>query len=322
MIYQRTPDACPSFANHFMEWTFGFVADRFVRPETAAKEPYYSAFDADYWGNDCFLSDPVIGVPTLGFIDWPDRFYHTSLDVPDHIDPASIARFGTICGTMAVFLAAAGPREARWLTEVTAFGAERDLARAAQETLTRSFEEGASGPDLMEALRDRIAYLTERERGALRSVLKLLTGSDRAALAPLVADRIAELEAAAERHADRANRALGTDPAPSGKARPGALERRAAGLVLRRRIASPLTFQGLRPKAQKEMAAIRKKGIPKNFLFWIDGRRSLLEVWRKCRVESGKADLRAMLAFAAFLEKHRYLEGVKRRGKQKEERGK
>ncbi len=311
MIYQRTPDACPSFMNPFMAWTFGFVADRFVRPETATKEPYYYAFDADYWGNDCFLSDPVIGVPTLGFIDWPDRFYHTSLDVPDHIDPASIGRFGTICATMTTFIASAGPREARWLAEVAAFGAERDLARAAQEVVTQSYDAGADAGALLSGLAGRLAYLLDRETAAIRSVLTLLPRSARVKATPHLEGLVEGVRASAQRHETHARRALGADAAGPSPKRLSALERQAAGLVLRRTIPSPLTFQGLRPAAQKAMAALRRKGIPKNFLFWIDGKRSLLDIQRKCAVESGRADLKTLMQYAAFLEKHRYLERVK-----------
>jgi hypothetical protein len=310
MIYQRTPDACPSFMNHFMEWTFGFVADRFVRPETATKEPYYYAFDADYWGNDCFLSDPVIGVPTLGFIDWPDRFYHTSLDVPDHIDPASIGRFGTICATMTAFIASAGLREARWLAEVAAFGAERDLARATQEAVTRSYDAGADAGALLSGLAGRLAYLMDRETAAIRSVLTLLPKGARTGVTSHLEGLVAGVQAAAQKHDAHARRAMGRETPTPSRDRLSALERQAAGRVLRRTIPSPLTFQGLKPAAQKAMAAIRRKGIPKNFLFWIDGKRSLLDIQRKCRVESGGADLRNLMAFAMFLEKHRYLERV------------
>lgn len=311
MIYQRTPDACPSFMNHFMEWTFGFVADRFVRPETATKEPYYHAFDADYWGNDCFLSDPVIGVPTLGFIDWPDRFYHTSLDVPDNIDPASIGRFGTICAAMAAFVASAGPREARWLAEVAAFGADRDMARAAQEAVTRSCDAGADAGALLSDLAGRMGYLLDREVSAIRSVLSLLPKSARTDVSPHVEGLAETVRAAAQRHETHARRALGADAARPSPKRLNALERQAAGLVLRRTIRGPLTFQGLRPVAQRQLTAIRRKGIPKNFLFWIDGRRSLLDIQRKCAVESGRADLKNLMAYATFLEKHRYVERVK-----------
>ena len=311
MITQRTPDACPSFMNPFMAWTFGFVADRFVRPETATKEPYYHAFDADYWGNDCFLSDPVLGVPTLGFIDWPDRFYHTSLDVPDNIDPYSIGKFGTICATMTAFIASAGPTEARWLAEMAAFGAERDLARAAQEIITRAYEKDADAGALLTGLSKRMDYLAEREAQAIRSVMTLLPKEKRAVLSVYVEDLATATQAAVRRHEARARRALGHPVDRPSPGRPTALERRADGIVLRRTISSPLTFQGLRPAAQKQMAAIRRKGLPKNFLFWIDGKRSLLDIQRKCEVESGRADLRNLMAYAAFLEKHRYLERVR-----------
>jgi len=46
-------------------------------------------------GSDhALLSDPTVGVPTPMLIQWPDRYWHTTLDTPDRVDPEMLARAG------------------------------------------------------------------------------------------------------------------------------------------------------------------------------------------------------------------------------------
>src|SRR6266545_2136120 len=76
------------------------------------------------------LLDPLIGVPSPMLIQWPDRFYHSSLDTPDKCDPASLAIAARCAATYAGFLATAGPAEEAWLTGATLRGAQRRLLGA------------------------------------------------------------------------------------------------------------------------------------------------------------------------------------------------
>ncbi len=102
LTYQTTPDACPSFVNALMAHAFTFARARFIRPiDGKQSEPFFHAYEAGYWGNDCFISDPTLGVPTVALINWPDRFYHTSADTPDKIDPGNmhwLGKIGFYCG--------------------------------------------------------------------------------------------------------------------------------------------------------------------------------------------------------------------------------
>jgi hypothetical protein len=67
-------------------------------------------------GSDHYvLSDPSVGIPCPMLIQWPDRFYHTSFDTVDKVDPVSLRRSGLLAATYAAFLAAAGTEEAAWL---------------------------------------------------------------------------------------------------------------------------------------------------------------------------------------------------------------
>ena len=77
------------------------------------------------------MIDPALAVPCPMLIQWPDRYYHSSLDTPDKCDPASLALAARIAAVYAGFLAAAKAPERRWLLGVTARAARRRLLAAA-----------------------------------------------------------------------------------------------------------------------------------------------------------------------------------------------
>ena len=93
-------------------------------------------------------------------IQWPDRYYHSSLDTPDRVSPESLAFAAHTASTYAAFLASAGPEDLRWLL----FALARSARRRSLLALDR--------PD------PRAAAETERLRGlmALASVQRLAHG--------------------------------------------------------------------------------------------------------------------------------------------------
>jgi len=127
-IIFRSPDYAPSFVEHLMaeitEVAVHMSADRFG-------EDNYSLFPwrhEDFWGNDAFIVDPYFDIPTPQVSCWPYPHYHTSQDRPEYISPDNLARTGVICGAFLHFLACAGPREAAWLSALTAAKARERMA--------------------------------------------------------------------------------------------------------------------------------------------------------------------------------------------------
>lgn len=57
-------------------------------------------------GSDHYiLSDPSVNIPCPMLIQWPDKYYHTSEDTMDKVDPQMLYRVGLLSGTYAYFLA-------------------------------------------------------------------------------------------------------------------------------------------------------------------------------------------------------------------------
>jgi len=47
------------------------------------------------------FADPLRGIPATAFIEWPDRYYHSDLDVVDNIDPILLKNVGAVALTLA-----------------------------------------------------------------------------------------------------------------------------------------------------------------------------------------------------------------------------
>ncbi|MDP6779692.1 MAG: DUF4910 domain-containing protein [Candidatus Latescibacteria bacterium] len=328
LTYQSTPDACPSFANSLMAHGFAFARDRYIRPiDGKQSEPFFHAYSAGYWGNDCFISDPTLGVPTVALINWPDRFYHTSADTPDKIDPGNMHWLGKTVGAMAYLVASARELEVCWLAEQVAAHARMSLSETASGTLTEIYDLIRGGRTDAETVRERLGrlqrrlrYLAETEIGALRSILPLL-GRKRSGAAGRVKAleaAVGEAAAAVEEETRRAvavvaresrlgkSAAFFLKPAPS--PRRSAAERKAAAIVPRRTFAGLMQHLSLSEEQKKRMGEIGKKGVPRMFLFWVDGRRDLLTIARAMEQETGKAvDSAVLVEYCEFLAEHGYL---------------
>lgn len=138
LLVEYPPLACPSFAGDLMALALG---------EVAAETHSHSGTGTSYalfrhavtgfsGGSDHYiLADPTVGVPCPMVIQWPDRFYHTSADSLDKVDPAMMRRVGLMTGAYALFLANAGEAEAAWLAMEMAARFPAQLHEAPLETM-------------------------------------------------------------------------------------------------------------------------------------------------------------------------------------------
>jgi len=129
------------------------------------------------------LADPMVGIPTVMIIQWPDRFYHTNADTPDKVSPASLGRAGILAGTYAYTLANAGQTEAVWLAYEMQNRFTTELARYVQGSLGELMDRlnQSSGrttltqemADAMAFLQRRVLFLSDRHNTALDSIMRL-----------------------------------------------------------------------------------------------------------------------------------------------------
>lgn len=254
-------------------------------------------------GSDHYiLSDPTVGVPTPMLIQWPDRFYHTSADTLDKVDPAMLARIGSLAASYAYIVATAGEREAIWLAHEICTRRQRRLARQVQDAITAALaaESVEVIGRLYHDLQRAVAHRIERDEAALASLERLWPGA--AGLAEDLGQCIRE---AAGRELGRAEAVCrhtagllgaGSLPAPADVAEPW---RKAAGQrIVERNYRGPLSFHaglldGLSLAEQDAhweafLQAGRDWSTARSLAeYWADGRRSMADIADLVALETG-----------------------------------
>jgi len=327
LIVERTPEAAPSFVNALMEAIFDEVKAEAGNLGGSARYALFKhAVTPFSGGSDHYIySDPTVGVPCPMIIQWPDKFWHTSYDTLDKVDPAMLKKVALMAATYAYFIADAGPEEAIWLASEVASREKRRLITEVQAHVTEALNAAAKGEEpgrkLAEArrrLRRKVPYLLDRAVEAVRSVRRLAGGDPRYGA---VEERlISELEAAAKAERKLAERAIadyaeakGLTPLPTirgGRLRK--LEREAAGIVPRRVYRGPVSVRPwLRKLSREDRDAWWRLGkehkesrtLGTLAMYWVDGERSLLEVSRLVELEAGRTDLKYLVGYFRLLRK-------------------
>jgi aminopeptidase-like protein len=256
-------------------------------------------------GSDHYIfSDPTVGVPMPMLIQWPDRFYHTSSDTLDKVDPAMLARAGTLAAAYAFFVANAGRLEATWLAHEMQTRFQVRLARLTQIQITQMWDNGdpADSKGALEGLERRIAYAADRHKEALATLSRLWKG-----IGPLIETFIQEAVHLAELECTRGLRAagdhiriLGADGLSDPPEEPDEWEQRAALMTPRRLYRGPVALRSaMRRLSLEDRAAFRKlaqsrknggRTLPTLAEYWANGHRSALEIVTLVEMESGIRD--------------------------------
>jgi hypothetical protein len=204
--------------------------------------------------NDNIVSDPAIGVPCPALIHLRDRFYHSNEDTMANVSSRTLK---TVGGSMAAYLYAAASLDRELAPDVAAL-----CVGHATERLRLTAKRGA-------LTRRMAAYIVEREQARVRSI-EALTGVD--------------LSRARRRIAALAQR---TKAAPAKPERwPRATVREARKWVPARTVIGPMTFQHM-PIQKRNAQKFAPNWSPRMNLpvFWVNGHRTLLEIYEKCREE-------------------------------------
>ncbi len=130
LVVERLPGSTPAFSSDLLERLLEAVADAGVRGYPSFR---YGSTPFSGGSDHIILSDPAVGIPSPLLIQWPDRFYHTSLDTQDKVDPQMLGRVGQVAGTYAYFLASAGREETTWLAWEMLTRFKERLVRLVQE---------------------------------------------------------------------------------------------------------------------------------------------------------------------------------------------
>ncbi len=204
------------------DWVLSFSGPGHVPIIRVAEVPYSGGSD-----HTVFI-DPALGVPCPMLVQWPDRFYHSSLDTPDRCDPRSLALAARTAAAYAAFLARAGMAECEWLA--------RRIARRSRERLLHALDH-EEAPRLAQA--ERL-----RAQQALASLVRLAPSPGRAALEAVLARERSGLDRFWSSEIASALEGLAAPPAPAASAAAsGGMPPGASHRIPVRRVLAPLHYQ-------------------------------------------------------------------------------
>jgi len=257
-----------------------------------AVSPFSGGSDHNIWG------DPNVGVTCPMLIQWPDKFYHTSADTIDKVDPHMLMVAGTLAATYLYVAATAAPADAAFLAGemATRFAGEVDAqVSTIVQGAVRRMASGENRDDVLARARRivdrRIRFLRDRKLLDIDSLVKL------AGDVPEFAEAREEAKRAVKSTADfLLSRALRDLAAVSGlqgvQELPPAWEpevteadERAKCIVPKRRFRGPFrtSAKDSPPEFEQKMKAFGEKYGPNNpaaryLEYWVDGRRTLAEI--------------------------------------------
>jgi hypothetical protein len=184
----RTPDSLPSYLNDLV---FGFMQEsvrQFDAPSPFGSSSIFRYATGAFSGGSDHeeFTDSTIGVPCVMLLQWPDLFYHTSMDTIDKVSENSLKRVGWIATNVMLTLANATFETAFQLAHETASKGIIRIEEAKREAVEKLFKKRQDprlrdkpeelARELMRTVsyhKNRIEHFAWREQEAVKSVRRL-----------------------------------------------------------------------------------------------------------------------------------------------------
>lgn len=265
-------------------------------------------------GSDHYiLSDPAVNIPCPMLIQWPDKYYHTSEDTIDKVDPQMLYRVGVMTATYAYFLATMGRRSATWMLGEVAARFTNRVAAYLQERLAAITAKPGEAGGMIAAARKQLDFRWERCCRQIESMNRFIGAEDQAAWKQTKLEMLVDLEQTMNRHWQRfisLAQAMGvstepTEPQPEAPV-PG------AELIPVRTYPGPVAMRGhverLAPEEQQRYRELSRRfgaGAMRTTtcaLYWADGHRTIGEICDLVEQELGVKNVPFMVEYLKSLE--------------------
>ena len=301
-LVEHPPDALPSFAPDLLVRLREMLLPEVKTYTNLGGYPLFRyAVTPFSGGSDHYIfSDPSVGVPMPMIIQLPDRFYHTTADTLDKVDPAMLGKTCVLSAAYVYWLAQAGEPEARWLaSEMSARFRQRTIGMM-QRASTDAWERGQEETHKLsrEQVHRRLKYETERHQTALTSLARL-TPID-----------VGEWQASDGAFADAEFGlvASGLSEGPDGTE----IDAEAAEMIPRRLVRGPITADShatrlaeaerdewweLNQRIGKEAS----RTVPVLAQYWADGQRTVAEIGQLVALETGLEATHLLVEYFRFL---------------------
>ena len=312
MVLERPPEAMASFAPDLLER----LRDELLNEQSSlggtSEFPLFRYTTTPFSGGSDHVvtSDPSVGIPTPMLIQWPDRFYHTTADTMDMVDPKSLERAGTLASSYLYWLARAGDEQASWLGWEMVSRYERRLGEYVQAEATKLLGlEPEARARAWERLDAKVEYAQDRALSALETLERV--GNVQA----LLPGWRAEVEEISDRVLDRSRRQIRPNTLSDVSPQADAWFERASQFIPVRRYrgpimdmaaplaAVPLDKPGLAAWRQLYTDILNWRMLRAYAEYWTDGRRTLAEIAKLVEMETGQALGPSIETYFRLLEK-------------------
>jgi len=318
-IVERTPEALPSYVNSVMAAVFKEVTGEVKNLGGSSSYALFRHTETPFsGGSDHYIySDPSVGVGCPMLIQWPDKFWHTSYDTMDKVDPEMLRRAALVTATYAYFIASAGAAEATWIASETHAREKSRLLERFRGYVEDAVNAPEEIPGAVRLLKTHAAYWMEVAVKAVESAARLAPGDDGVwkTIETLIKDIMRTTKSETRMAAESLKTILGASGVEARKYRKKRrtkLETEAMVVVPRRLYRGPVSTRYWdRKLSLVERENLRKlgkdhplgRGVATSAMYWTDGVRSLHEISERVRLERGVTDLEYLVAWYGYLER-------------------
>ena len=331
LTVDRTPDSLPSYLNDFMVNLLEESIKEFDSSTTFGSASTFRYKTNLYTGGSDHAEfvDSTIKVPCVMLLQWPDLFYHSSMDTVDKVSSDSLKRVGWVATVAALTIADADVDDALYLANQTS---SRGITRI-KETGRKTIEELyriKEDPKLKEKpeelakslakkvfyYRNKIEHTIQREKESVKSVKRLASNTD---LDNFIHTFTEDISITGEKEIARINEALSYMARTMGVSIPKQIEETKAEseskkIVPERLFKGSLSMETVRKaltekeyewyeEKHKKDKAFRMKMV--EVLNFMDGKRSLYEIIKAVSAEYTETKAEDVLKFLRYLEKMR-----------------
>jgi hypothetical protein len=181
----KTPDSNPSYLNDYVFSLIERTLEEFD-PKTVfgSASTFRYSVNAFSGGSDhAEFNDSTFSVPCIMLLQWPDLYYHTSMDSIDKVSEDSLKRVGWIATVVALTLANATVEDAIFMANLARWGGIARLQEASKEAVTslvRQKKKALNHDELSKKLaktafnfENKMKHIVWREKKAIKSAERL-----------------------------------------------------------------------------------------------------------------------------------------------------
>lgn len=327
----RTPDSLPSYLNDFMISLLEETVKEFDSSTMfgVASTFRYRANVFTGGSDHAEFVDSTIKVPCVMLLQWPDLFYHTSMDTVDKVSSESLKRVGWTATVAALTIADADVDDALYLANQTGsrgIARIKEAGREAIEELYRLKEDSKlkeKPNELAKSLakkafyhRNRLEHVVQREKEAVNSVKRLASSTK---LENFIDAFTKEIYVAGKTEIVRINEVLSYTAKSAGVSVPNRIEetkteKKSKKIIPQRLFKGSLSMDTVkRALTEKEYEWYEEKGKKDaafgvkmaEVLNFMDGKRTLYEIIKAVSAEYTETKAEDVLKFLRDLERMR-----------------